>query len=235
MLDHTQIFFVTVALLLMILFGSDWSINILHQSISKENKLILCIDLIGFLFAATLLCIISNPWFTSNHEKEPEPVYILFLDSRVIRDENLRINDGALNILNSFLEKTNTKIVITSHARINSTTQINWPIETLRAIYKTWGIKGTIIGSIPYTNHVFTRQQEINLWCNTTKIKYNGCVILDKTSDSINKIACAVKVKNLLNNQHILTIIDKLKIDQNPDMFKERTQTYDELFRAKFG
>lgn len=237
MLDHVQIFSIIIGLFLMTLFGLSWSTDILRQATFKRNKFILYLNLIGFLLGLAL-CIIPNLEFIFNHEKEPIkklPTYILFLDSRVIRDEDLRINDGALNILNNFLEKTNTKIVITSSDRFNFTTQTNWPIETLKALYKARGLKGTVIGATPYIKHASTRQQEINLWHNITKMEYDGCVILDKTSDSTNKISCTVKVKHLLTNWHIVIVLNKLGMSKFPDMFKEKVQTYDEQFKTKFG
>lgn len=219
------------------LFGNKWTSDTLCQATSNGDKYSLYKNLLGFLLGL-LLCFTPKLESVFDYKKESVkklPTYILFLDSRVIRDENLRINDESLAVLNNFLNKTNTKIVITSNGRFNHTTQINWPIETLRAIYKAWGIKGTIIGSIPYTKLTYTRQQEINLWHNIAGVEYDGCVILDETSESTNEMDCTVKIKNLLNNGHILGILNKLEMGYNPAMFKERAQTYDEQFKTRFG
>lgn len=237
MLDHIQIFSIMVGLFLMILFGLNWSADILYRITSKKSKFVLYINSIGFLLSLAL-CIIPNTEFIFKHKKEPvkeSPTYILFFDSSVIKGTHSYINNKALEILNNFLEKTNTKLIITSDDRIAHTTQTNWPIDALKALYKARGIKGAVIGSIPYTKHVLTRRQEINLWCNTTKIKYDGCVILDETSNSTNKMDCVVKVKNLLTDQHIIIVLNKLEMAPNPDMFKERLQTYEESFKSKFG
>lgn len=226
---------IIVGLLLMGLFGHRWSSAALRQAVFKDNRYTLYSSIIIFLLGLAL-CITSNIESVFSYKKEPvkEPLnYILFLDSRVIRDENLDINDEALNILNNFLEKTNTKIVITSSDRFNFTTQTNWPIETLKALYKARGLKGTVIGATPYIKHASTRQQEINLWHNITKIKYDGCVILDESDSNVNDLKYTVKVKNLLTNQHIISILDKLKMDPNPDIFRERLETYDEQFKTR--
>lgn len=237
MLDPVQIFSIIIGTGLMCWSGHNWSSDILHRAVSKNETQLTCelyINSLGFLFG---LLLILSTLIVSNQipDKEKPPVYILFLDSSVIKDTHLRINNGALEILNNFLKKTNAKIIITSNDKIKHTTQTNWPIDTLKAICKARGIKGVIIGSIPHTKHVLTRCQEINLWYNITKVKYDGCVILDKTSDSTNKMGCTVKVKNLLTDQHIIAIMDKLKVAPNPDVFKEKVQTYEEQFKTRFG
>ena len=228
---------IIIGLFLMGLFGHRWSSAALREAVFKDNSHTLYSSIVVFLLSLAL-CIGSSPESVFSHKKESvkePPTYILFLDSRVIRDKNLDINDEALNILNTFLEKTDTKIVITSRGRIDPVTQTNWPIETLRTIYKTWGIRGTIIGATPYIKQDSIRQQEINLWYNTTKMKYDGCVILDESDSSVNNLKCTVKVKNLLTNQHIINVLDKLKMDPDPDMFKEKVQTYGEQFKTRFG
>lgn len=237
MLEYTEIFSIIMGLLLMGLFGHKWSSDVLYQATSSNGQYFPYKYLIGFLLGL-LLCFLPKLEAAFDHKREPvkkPPTYLLFLDSKVIKDENLRINNKALAILNNFLDKTNAKIIITSDDRINFTTQINWPIGTLKALYKARGIKGTIIGSIPYTKHTLTRQQEINLWYNITKMEYDGCVILDETSDSTNKMGCTVKVKNLLTKQHIVAIMNKLKVAPNPGIFKEKAQTYEEQFKTRFG
>lgn len=244
MLEYTQIFSMLMGIILMCLSGHSWSSSILYWAVSKDRAQIpfnVYVSLLGFLLGLSL-CIIPNLGSTLNQNANKKetvkelPVYILFLDIMVIKDEHLHINTiEALTILNNFLEKTNTKIVITSKNRINPTTQTNWPIETLRALCKIQGIKGTIIGATPYIKPNSTRQEEINLWHNITKIKYDSCVILDKTDSSVNNLKCTIKVKTLLNNRHILTIMNKLEADHSLDMFKEKVQTYDEQFKTRFG
>lgn len=242
-MDETQIGAIVTGLTVMAFFGYGWSLETLRAKqglytlIKTGNKrsIVIVLHFFGFLIGLALIVLSNIPLEAiistediDNKEKHTLN-YILFLDTSVIRNEGNKIDKRTLLILNGFLEKTNAKIVVISNDRFHRNSLINHKIEVLKLICANYGIKGTVIGAIPYTKGVYTRHQEIKLWVRSTKTKYDNCAIIDKGTNNSNNIMYTINVDKLLTSRHLLSVVKVLEMVHDPNIFAIRTQKYDEF------
>ena len=225
----------------MALSGYWWSVKTLqfnndpHPSVETRNKeLGIILSCLLFFIMGAVLTILPLEQITSSTPtvKKYESDYVLFLDTSVIKNEG-DVDSEALNILNMFLESTKANIVIISDNRFNRFTLVIHNIDVIKLICANYGIKGSIIGAIPYTEGKYTKHQEIKLWRDTTRIKINNCVIIDDNIPDEECINRTIKIDGLLTSKHMLNIIKMLETPYDPNIFNMRTQNYDEIFRAR--
>lgn len=245
-MNGTQIGELLIGLSLMFFSGHGWSLETLrtkqslYRLIKTGNKqsIIIALYLFGFLTGLVLVIScnvsLSTTLLNKNSDtKETFPRYVLFLDTSVIKNEGNKVDKKALLILNAFLERTKAEVVIISNDRFHRNSSINHKIEVLKLICANYGIKGTVIGSIPYTKGVYTRHQEIGLWYRATRIRFDNCAVIDKSPYSLNNIVYTINVDKLLTSKHLLTITKVLKTVHDPKIFNIRTQKYDEFFKSR--
>ena len=239
-MTETQFGNLVLGLLVILIFGHRWSRDTLrHKEGFKflnekpDRKIVIMVINLAGLMAGILLLALS----TLQPSVEPISVaeskvasHILFLDISVVKNVS---DPETCKLLNSFLEKTKAKVVVISNERFNRHTLINHDIELIRAICTNRGIKGNIIGSIPYTKGEYTRHQEIKLWVRATKIKFDNCVIIDKGPCNVDKITRTVVVDGVLKSWDLLSAINILETEYNPNIFSMRMQNYDDYLKAR--
>ena len=231
----------------MLFFGYGWSLETLRAKhglyrlikTGDRHLVVIGMHLLGFLLGVAMIVVCSNPlgnmlFATNTDEKKKEfPSYILFLDTSVIRNKGGKIDLKTLNLLNVFLERTKARVVVISNNRFHRNTFINHNLDVLKLLCANYGIRGDIIGSIPYTKGIYTRHQEIKLWVHSTKIKYDNCAIIDKKPYNVNNIKHTINVDKLLTPTHLLAIVKVLEIKYDPNIFAMRTQKYNEFFKSR--
>lgn len=246
-MNETQIGALVTGLGIMFFFGYGWSLETLrakqglYHLIKTGNRhlVVIVLHFLGFLIGLVLVVVpntsLSDILLTKNtdNKKEDTSSYVLFLDTSVIKNEGNKIDKRALLILNGFLERTKAKIVVISNDRFHRSSLINHKIEVLKLICANYGIRGTVIGSIPYTKGVYTRHQEIGLWYKATKIKFDNCAVIDKAPYSFNNIVYTINVDKLLTSRHLLAVVKVFETVHDPKIFNIRTQKYDEFFKSR--
>lgn len=246
-MNETQVGGLITGLVVMLFFGYGWSLETLRAKqglctlikTGNRHSIVIVLYLFGFLIGTALLVLTTIPLGNAlltkdtDNKKKVAPSYVLFLDTSVIINEGGKIDLKTLNLLNVFLERTKPKIVIISGNRFNRNTFINHNLDILKLVCANYGIKGDIIGSIPYTKGAYTKHQEIKLWVRSTKTKYDNCVIIDKGTYSSNNIKYTVYVDKLLTSRHLLAVIKVLETVYDPNIFAMRTQNYDDFFKSR--
>lgn len=239
-MNEPQIGALIIGLVVMLFSGYGWSLETLrakqglYSLIKTGNKRLVVIVLNFFVFLiGVALVVLPNTLLDGiivpKDNKKSALNYILFLDTSVIKNEGNKIDKRALLILNVLLERTKAKIVVISNDRFHRNSLVNHKIEVLKLICANYGIKGTVIGAIPYTNGVYTRHQEIKLWIRSTKTKYDNCAIIDKGTNNSNNIMYTINVDKLLTSRHLPYVVKVLEMVHNPNIFAIRTQKYDEF------
>lgn len=241
MIKELWLIVLAIGLTIMALSGHWWSVKTLqfnndpHPSVEtkgKESGIIFSCLL--FFIVGVVLTISSLGQVTSSATtiKKHKSDYVLFLDTSVIKNEK-GVDSEALDILNMFLESTKANIVIISDNRFNKFTLVRYNIEVIKLVCANYGIKGSVIGAIPYTEGKYTKHQEIKLWRNATGIKINNCIIIDKDIPDKACIDRTVKIDGLLTSKHMLDIIKMSETPYDQNIFNMRTQNYGEIFRTK--
>lgn len=245
-MSDTQISGLVLGIAIMFFFGYGWSLETLraehslYRLIKRENSraMYILLHFFGLLLGLSCVILCSTPLYnmllaTDSDKKKIPQNYVVFLDISVIKNENREVNKKALNVLNVFLEKTKAKIVVISNDRVHKKLLTNYNIDILKLICANYGIRGFVLGSVPYTKGTYTRHQEIKLWCKATKIKFDSCVIIDKFPLSPNDIAYTVNIDKVLTSKHLLTAIEILETKQDPTLFKIRTQKYYDTLKSR--
>lgn len=246
-MNETQVGGLITGLVVMLFFGYGWSLETLRAKqglytlikTGNRHSIVIVLHFFGFLIGLALIVLTSTPLVdilvTKNADNNEKSTlnYILFLDTSVIKNEGNKVDKNALLILNVFLERTKPKIVIISGNRFNRNSFINHNLEVLKLLCSNYGIRGDIIGSIPYTKGTYTKHQEIKLWVRSTKTKYDNCAIIDKGTYSPNNIKHTVYIDKLLTSRHLLAVVKVLETVYDPNIFAMRTQNYDEFFKSR--
>ena len=246
-MNETQVGGIITGLIVMLFFGYGWSLETLRAKqglctlikTGDRHSIVICLHFFGFLIGSALLGLsiipLGNTLLTkyTDNEKKEAPSYVLFLDTSVIINEGGKIDLKTLNLLNVFLERTKARVVVISNNRFNRNTLINHSLDVLKLLCTNYGIKGNVIGAIPYTRGIYTKHQEIKLWIRSTKTKYGNYVIIDKGTYSPNNIKYTVYVDKLLTSRHLLAVIKVLETVYDPNIFAMRTQNYDEFFKSR--
>ena len=174
-MNETQVGALITGLVIMLFFGYGWSLETLRAKHSiyrliktgDRYSVVRVLQLFGFVIGAALMVLSNIPLDDilltkdTDNKEEGTASYVLFLDTSVIKNERNKVDKRTLIMLNVFLERTKAKIVVISNDRFHRDSLIPHRIEVLKLICANYGIRGTVIGSIPYTKGVYTRHQEI--------------------------------------------------------------------------
>ena len=246
-MNETQVGALITGLVIMLFFGYGWSLETLRAKHSiyrliktgDRHSVVIVLHFFGFLIGAALMVLSNIPLDDilltkdTDNKEEGTASYVLFLDTSVIKNERNKVDKRTLIMLNVFLERTKAKIVVISNDRFHRDSLIPHRIEVLKLICANYGIRGTVIGSVPYTKGVYTRHQEIGLWYKATKIKFDNCAVIDKSPYSFDNIVYTINVDKLLTSRHLLAVVKVFETEHDPKIFNIRTQKYDEFFKSR--